>query len=249
MTDMQKTKKNLRVAQPNRKSHVRFYTATGRSIAAVACGAVLAVSLSACGVTVAQLPSTKTGSVEDSNASISQLDAAPKIDVDKAVVSLGDSWSIKVDGNEVASIKGQVIPIIGDTYSMFNEKGDLLASESEKKLTLFQSAALYDYNNKPDGELNRNPTLIMQKYSVTDSKGQTVATADQNLALTLNFDVKNKKGQVEYNISKAVFSLGASLSIEQKVKNPEVPAVDAIWIAVVANEISEAQSKSDDKDN
>lgn len=213
-------------------------TSLTRGISAFVGGAILVGSLTGCGVTVAELPDPSADQ-GDSKSVVQTLDDAEKINVHKSVFTLGDHWNVSADGQGVGELKGQTIPVLGDTYSMYSKDGNVVGSEAEQTLQALHGATTYDQNNKERGVIDQNLSLIISNYTIRDAKGNIVGTAQQNLNMTLNFDIKNADGKVEYKVSKAMFSWGASLDIERQVSNPDVSAQDAVWISVIANEVSE----------
>lgn len=214
-----------------------------KSIVAAAVGVALVTALTACGSTV-----PKQGEVskdpKDSASVVSALNDAKKINVHKAVFSWGDSWTVTADDVEVAEIHGQAVAVLGDTYNMYSKKGNLVGSEAEKVFKLLPGAVFYDDQNKPRGSMNQDLSVFLQKFTMLDVKNKTVATAEQNLNLTLNFDIKDAKGATQYKVSKAFFSWGDSLDLERVSKDAKVSGLDAVWFAVIANELNAA--KNDD---
>lgn len=214
-----------------------------KSIIAVAVGVVLVGALTACGSVV-----PKQGAVskdpKDSASVVNALNDAKKINVHKAVFSWGDSWTVTADNVEVAEIHGQVVPVLGDTYNMYTKKGNLVASEAEKVFKLLPGAVFYDDQNKASGSMNQDLTLFLQKFTMLDAQNKTVATASQNLNITLNFDIKDPAGATQYNVSKAFFSWGDSLDLTRVSKNTKVSGLDAVWFAVIANELNATKSDS-----
>lgn len=230
-----------------RKTRPPFSVAR-RGLTAVTGAAVLVGSLTACGATVAELPD-KTSDVSDSQATIQVLNDADKINVNKSLVSLGDNWSVKVGDNEVATVKGQFIAVLGDTYSMYSPNENLVASEAEQVVVGLPAATMYDYNNEEQGVIKQNLSPFVQKYTIHNAAGETVGTAEQQFSLGLKFDIKDASGETEYTVSKAMISWGASLDIEKKVDQADVSAEQALWITMMANELNEEKSDSSKKND
>jgi uncharacterized protein YxjI len=242
-TTQLKTLKRAEKLAAKPQSRTRISTKLTQGASAFVGGAVLVGTLTGCGATVAELPDA-TNNVKDSESIIQTLDEAEEINLKKAAISMGDSWDVKVNDENIANMKGQVIPVLGDTYTMYSTDGNVVGSEAQQVAQIMRGATLYDYNNVERGEIEQNLNLLFSKYTITDNQGNTVGTAEQKLSITLNFDIKNAEGEVEYTVSKAAFSWGASLDIERQVDNPDVSAQDAVWLTVIANEVAEAQSNS-----
>lgn len=224
------------------------FSVARRGMVAAAGAAVLVGSLTACGTTVAELPD-KTSNVSDSQATVQTLNDAEKINVNKSLVSLGDNWSVKVGDNEVATVKGQFIAVLGDTYSMYSPNENLVASEAEQVVLGLPAATMYDYNNEEQGVIKQELSPFMQKYTIKNIAGETVGTAEQQFSLGLKFDIKDASGETEYTVSKAMISWGASLDIEKKVDQADVSAEQALWVTMIANELNEEKSDSSKKND
>lgn len=238
------TKESLRdLREADEKSKKTFFsTSLMRRTAVFAGGAVLVSSLSGCGVTVAELPDS-TGNSADSKAVIQTLNEAEMITLDKKVISWGDNWNVSADGTDTAELKGQAIPVLGDTYSMYSTNGNLVASEAEQVIRTLHGATTYDYENEERGSIDQNLSLILQSYTIKDVDGNVVGTADQKMGMSLNFEIKNADGEVEYKVKKAMVSWGASLDVERQVENPSVDAQDAVWLSVIVSEVNEAKAQ------
>lgn len=214
----------------------------GVAVAGVGVG-ILTGAIRIGGVTVAELPN-KTNNIESSQQTLNQLSNADTITINKALISFGDDWSVQADGIEIANVKGQAIQTLGDTYSMTNKDGNLVASQAEKTFGSLQGANTYDYNNTNNGVITKD-NAFLQNYTLTDANGNTIGNATQTLNLVTSMDVKDANGEVEYQVQKATFSWGnqASLTVTKKVENPDVPVEDAIWVAMIANEITTTTQK------
>lgn len=185
-----------------------------------------------------------TNSVEDSEAVLTALEEADVITAKKAALSFGDRWKIKADGVEVGEIRGQEIYLIGDTYSLFSNNGNLVASEAEGYRVVHHRAKTYDYNNAERGEIKQTLSFFLSEYKINNKAGETVGSAKQKLNVALSLDVLDTDGQVDYKISKKILSFGADVVIENNDKNSTVNAIDALWLAVIASEVHEAKSSN-----
>lgn len=183
-----------------------------------------------------------TQDVADSESVVTALESADRITAKKAPFSLGDRWTISADGKEIGEIRGEAIYLIGDTYSLFSAAGNLVGSEAEGYRVIYHSAKLYDHSNEPRGEIKQKFAWLLAEYEILGADGEVRGTAKQNLSFTMNFDVLGKGGAPEYSISKAAFAIGADLTIEAKSKDRSVDAIDALWIAVIASEVEEAEA-------
>lgn len=208
-------------------------------------GIILATTLVGCGATVPELPQTVGDSTTAANV-LSTLDEAKQITLSKAFISIGDSWRVEADSVELGEVKGEFIQIIGDTYSLFSNEDILVASEAEQlALSGFQASTKYDYNNEETGTIERTFNPFLHQYEIKDLDGNVIGSASQNLNFVLDIEVKDATGEVEYRITKALISVTASLTVERKVDNPDVSALDAMWIVLIANEITESSGNDD----
>lgn len=185
----------------------------------------------------------------NSDSVITSLRWAKKIVLKKAIMSLNSQYTVSADGKIVGKIRGQYIHILGDTFSLFSTANNLVASEGEGYRLITHKASLYDYNNKPAGEIKEDLSFLLTKWSLYDQAGTAIGSAQQNLSLTLGFTLKSAAGVDEYKISKAMFSFGAQLTITKLTNEPTIPVMDAVWLAAIANEIAEAQSQKNSSKN
>lgn len=187
-----------------------------------------------------------TGDVEDSEQVLETLRFAEKIELKKAALSVNDVYSVTADGVKLGEIRGQYIYLLGDTYSFFSEKGNLVASEGEDYRILTHEAKLFDYNNEPSGSIKENISWPLTNWSIYGADEELLGDAQQNLNFSLDFTVNDAQGNPQYQINKNMFSMfGAELSVKRLSKEPTVSAMDAVWLAAVANEIAEAQDEKD----
>ncbi len=213
-------------------------------IAAVAVGATVFGIVSH--VTGSNMPAP-TKDHADSSSVLQTLDNASQIDLNKDVISFGDNWHVKVNGQEVASVKGQVITTLGDTYTMTSPSGNTVATEAENAMDWTRGATTYNDSNVKDGYIDGNFSVLLNHFTFEDANGNAIGTADQDFSLIgMQYTIKDQQGNVDYTIKKAVFSWGASLEVDKKDSDSAIPGKDAVWMALIANEIDEAQNNNDD---
>lgn len=119
--------------------------------------------------------------------------------------------------------------------------GDQVGFETEDFLTLNRGATLYDSNNNERGRIEQKVISIGYKFKIYEGDEQ-VGTTEQNFSLGLKADVKDMDGNVEYEVEKAMFSIGADVEITavEDGESRDVDAIDAVWNTVVMSEIDEA---------
>lgn len=208
---------------------------------------IMTTLLTGCSVggSVDSLPKVTTADESDSLAVIEALENADVITVKKDMISIGDHWTVSADGVKVADIKGQPLYMIGDTYSMFSVKGNLVGSEGEQFRLIERKAKLYDYNNEFVGQIDQEIFSLLYKFTFFDADMNKTGTMEQNFNLVLSADIKDNNGVVVWHFDKKLISLGAELTLERK-GDSDIDAMSAVWMTVLANEISEASSSTSD---
>lgn len=183
----------------------------------------------------------------DSESVLEALENATTIEAKKSVFSFGDHWAISADGVEIGEIRGVLIYALGDTYSLFSNKGNLVGSEGEAFRVINHKAKLYDYNNIERGVIQEHFNPFLAQYSFLNADEAQVGKASQKLSIAMNFNIMDMNDNKEYKISKNLISFGAKVKIEKLKENTSVSAIDALWLAVIASEVDEAKnSKNND---
>lgn len=217
-----------------------------KSFVSILVGVLLIGTMSACGSTVPKLAEPSTN-VEDSQSVITTLTKAETIKVKKEVISFGDKWTVYADDVETATIEGQAIPLLGDTYNMFTLDGNLVGSEVEKVFKVLPGAEFYDYQNELQGSLQQELTFLFQKFTLYDVEDNVLVTAEQKFDFTLNFDIMSTSDEVQYKVKKAFLSWGDTLEIEKVAKDPTISGVNAVWFTVIANELNNSSNDESSK--
>lgn len=190
------------------------------------------------------LPKVTTGDKADSLAVIETLNNAKNIQLRKTVISFGDEWTVVADGREVAKIKGQPLYMIGDTYSMFTLKGNLVGSEGEQFRIINHRADLYDYNNTKIGSIDQEVLSFLYKFTFRDAAGNVTGKMDQDFNLVLAGTMMDANGTPAWKFSKQFLSWGATLDLTRQSSDTRIDVMSAIWMTVIINEIDESrQSK------
>lgn len=215
-------------------------THLGRIIATLATAVLSFGALTAC----ASAPESRPESNPQAVASvIGSLDGAQQVVAQKSPISFGDKWTITADGQEIGEIRGEVIYLIGDTYTLFAPDGSIVASEEEQLSFVTRKANLYDSSGQIYGALDQQFTMFMAKYSILDGDGVALGTAEQKLNWTMKFDVLSASGSKDYQISKAAISMGSKVTVDRLTTDTKISMLDALWIAVVASEVEDAQNE------
>jgi len=178
------------------------------------------------------------------------LNKAHDIRVKKEAFSIGDSWVVYVDDEQIAEIKGEVFPVLGDTYSMYSNAGNLVGAETEDFLTLTHGSKTYDYMGEQRGYIKQKALTFGYDFDIYE-KFENVGNVRQKFSLGLQADIKDSDGKVEYNVDKEFFSFGSDITISKvsTEKETSVDAIDAVWATVMMNEIDEAQNSDSGNNN
>jgi uncharacterized protein YxjI len=191
-------------------------------------------------------------------AVISKLNSAKTITMKKAAFSMGDSWTIKADDKEVATIKaddkevatikGEAFKVWGDTYSMYTTDGTFVGAEQEQIHILSgRQAETYDYQGHKAGSINAQRFSLLYQFNITDTTGAQVGKFKQGFGFNLKGDITDKAGQKEWSANRAMFSMGANITLTSQTADKDVSALNAIWTVAIVNEVAEAADNSSSK--
>lgn len=214
-------------------------------IAAVVMAVALTLPLAGCTSDTSDIQPTADAAA--SEAAIKKLDAAHIIKLDKAAFSLKDKWSVEADGEDVATIEGKTLYLIGDVYVLRDMSGNLLGYEAEQARAIAHGSDLYDSEKRRAGEIETEPLSWGYHFHVEDEHGAEIGVAKQKLlAWTLSMDLTGRdEDDVEWKMEKAAISWGDSLTLTKVGEDDgDLGAVNAIWLSVIANEISSSHSSS-----
>ena len=178
--------------------------------------------------------------VADSRAVVDRINAAKKIQADKAPLTFGDRWTIYADGQNVGEVRGTVLPAMGDTYSLYSPSGNLVGSEVKSPKVVSHTAKIYDWSNQETGYLQVDTLSFMMTASI--HHGDTkVGAAEQNLGLSLSSDILDTAGRRAWHMGRDMLSIGSDLTITREA-DTEVTGMDALWVSLVMSEIHDAES-------
>jgi uncharacterized protein YxjI len=221
-----------------------------RSIKALAATAVAAgLLLTAAACSTNEMSTAQFGQNPDKvQAVISELNSAKTITMKKAAFSMGDSWTIKADDKEVATIKGEAFKVWGDTYSMYTTDGTFVGAEQEQIHILSgRQAETYDYQGHKAGSINAQRFSLLYQFNITDTTGAQVGKFKQGFGFNLKGDITDKAGQKEWSANRAMFSMGANITLTSQTADKDVSALNAIWTVAIVNEVAEAADNSSSK--
>lgn len=214
-----------------------------KTFSAVTTTLLLAASLASCA------SSANSGSLTDDPGSVIRaLEEADKIVAKKKMLSFGDEWTVTADGQEVGVIRGEAVYLIGDTYSLFSGTDTLVGREAEGYRVVNHRAKLYDEQSNLRGEIKEKFSFTFAEYEILNGAGDVAGKAKQKFSASMKFDVSGASGSTEYTVSKAFFSLNPKVTIERKNVNSSVEAIDALWLAVIASEVDDANRKKADEE-
>lgn len=199
---------------------------------------LLAVALTACvsGADPSRLPQVNTKDREDSLTSLARLNRASTIVLKKDLISWGDSWTVEADGEPLATIKGQPLYLIGDTYSMFTLSGNLMGSEGEEMRLLNARAQLFGPENEPLGSITQEVFNLLYTFTLRDEREVVKGTLKQDFSLTFQGTIKTPEGHPLWRFQRDFFSLGSRITLTREGEGP-ITATEALWQTVIVNEI------------
>jgi hypothetical protein len=187
-----------------------------------------------------------TANADDSQNTVTALNNAKVIKVQKALINFGgDSWTVNADGKDVGKIKGQAFKIIGDTYSMYSTEGNFVGAEGEQFRLVNHTAKTYNFNGQQDGAINQGFSWPLDTYDFIDASGKKIGSMDQDFSITLSGTAKDTEGNAAWSFSKAAFALSSEITIKRE-SSKKIPALTAIWTAVIMSEIADAKNSSSD---
>lgn len=190
---------------------------------------VFVLTLTACG----SVNTHPTSDAAASHAVISRLATASTITIHKSAISLGDHWTVSVDGHTIGQVHGKAASYL-DTYSLTTPKGDLVGYEKEDLSFFLHRASVYDEQAQPSGSIDESYHFLFYKETVKDKQGRTVATVNEHVGVTKRGDIYDSHGQVAWKFSKHFLSVGDTYTIT-RVKG-DVPVIDALWSVMIFNE-------------
>lgn len=179
------------------------------------------------------------------------LNKAKEIKVKKQLISWGDKWTVYANGEEIGTIQGRALYLIGDVYVLSNNKGQMIAAEEENWNFGLQDNSATFFNNKKEqvGLLQQNWSWFLYDFEILRGS-KVVGKVQEKFNWTLSIDIKNAEtNDVEWHVSKKLLSLGSELTIEKK-NQKDISGLEAVWTTVIVNEMSEHDSsKSSKNDN
>lgn len=204
-------------------------------IALVTCG----LMLSGCGADL-----TKAEKLTPAQA-VSLLDGADEITMKKAALSWGDRWDVYADDDLVATITGEAL-YYTDTYTMRATDGNIICSEEEQLSLVTAKARKFDADGNVNGWFDQEFTLLFAKIRILDKDKSLTGSVEQNFAFTLDADIKDADGNVAWHLGKDMISFNqATLHLSKKASESSVDVRDAVMVAAVLNELTEAHSSDD----
>lgn len=206
----------------------------------------LIISTTGCGSSSGSSVSMQTANADDSQNTVTALNNAKEIKVKKSFITFGgDSWTVTADGKDVGKIKGQAFKIIGDTYSLYSIAGNFVGAESEQFRIANHTAKTYNFNGQQDGAINQGFSWPLDTYDFIDAKGKKIGSMAQDFSITLSGTAKDTNGNAAWSFSKAAFAISSEITVKRESSN-KIPALTALWTAVIMSEVEDAKNSSDD---
>ena len=170
------------------------------------------------------------------------LEQAEEIVLQKDLINFGDHWKVIADGKEVAEIRGEFIKI-WDVYTLRSSNGEAIASEEEQLSIITAHAQKLDGEGNEDGYYDQHFTLFFAKIGFFDKHNTKTGSIEQDLALTLDANIKDADGNTAWHMNKTFISAGDQITIKKidAESAHKMDVVDAVFSAAVLNEIMDTK--------
>jgi uncharacterized protein YxjI len=144
-------------------------------------------------------------------------------------------YSIIVNGEQVAVVQGEVVKMLGDTFTMYSSNGEKICYEKEEVLHLNRQAQFYDANGNKRGRLHSKFFTLFNKDEFYDNSGNKIARCDEQLAIPAEYIIHDTNGNELYYIEKDLFFDNYTLIIKD---NEKLDVVDAILISCIQDAVA-----------
>lgn len=196
-------------------------------------------------------PSYDSSSEEAQRSSdelIEILNNADVVTVKNNPISLSKSYSIEVEGEIVATIDGEIVKMLGDTLTMYDIDGNVIAYEEEVKRfgKLNRSAVIKNESDEVLGYIGEKTvtkfTSIGYYFHFYDSNKKELGVSDQvNLSLLKKNNFTDNDGNIDYKIEKQLdFVDSYEITIDD---TSDIPLYHAIFMVCIEDAIHSASSQ------
>lgn len=168
------------------------------------------------------------------------LAEAKTVELKKAPLSFGVRYKVLADGEKVGELRGEVLPVLGDTFSLVTTDDVVVASEDEQVLRIARTAKVYDEHRNQTGVIEQKLISLLYESSYKPVEGDGELTLKTNFDLRLKGAITDAEGTDQWSYSGKYVSLGAHVTLTRE--DEDADAIAAIFLTSIANEIYEAES-------
>ena len=199
----------------------------------------LMAGLAACsGGSVSTVPAGESSdSVESLKTALAE---AETIELKKAVLTVGVRYTVLADGEEVGELRGEVLPVLGDTFSLMTTDGVVAASEDEQVLRIARTAKVYDEHREQTGAIEQKLISLLYESSYSTVEGEKELKLKQSFDLRLKGTITDAADSSQWSYEGEYFSIGAHVTLTRE--DEQADAITAIFLTSIANEVYEAES-------
>lgn len=204
----------------------------------------LIAGLAACsGSSVSTVPAGESSdSVEELKSTLAE---AETIELKKAVLTVGVRYTVLADGEEVGELRGEVLPVLGNTFSLVTPDGVVAASEDEQVLRIARTAKVYDEHREQTGVIEQKLISLLYESSYSTVEGEKELVLKQSFDLRLKGTITDAGGSPQWSYEGKYFSFGAHVTLTRE--DAQSDAITAIFLTSIANEVYEAESDDSSK--
>lgn len=178
---------------------------------------------------------------------------ASRVTVEEDFFTWGKTYDIFVnkDKEKVGQVKGEVLPLWGDTYVLRDLAGNILAKEKEKKrvIAIDRSADFFDGEGNLIGNVSEETweDLLSFKriFHFYDPSGVEIGQSEKS-SISFGYadlNILDKKGQTDYTIEREFTLLDDEYTITVHDPNSRIPIEQAVLITCIEDAIADAQSR------
>lgn len=188
--------------------------------------------------------------IAEIESSLDKLANAKTITVKKDLISLNNSYSIKLDDEDFGSVSGKYVNITGDKFSLKDESGNILLSEKQIKrwgVKLNRLAEVYDHNNNVIGYIGEEKIEDLFKVGYTfhfyDKDKNEIASSNQKFFSLLDtFKIYDNDKNLCFEINEEFTLVYEKYTITVH-DNSTISSGEAILLTTILNAIRNANKK------
>ena len=175
------------------------------------------------------------------------VENAKKIEIKEALISIGKHYDIFVDGSKVGTVTGEWITVMGDTFTIEDNSGNVIMSEKQIRRTFRFSidrlAIVEDSRGNEIGFFGEEKINDLfnpfSKFHFYDADQNELGMYKAKLAVVKKGDFLDNRGNIEYSFEKKFLTIVDTYTLNVK-KNDDIPVEWAIFMVCIQDAISDA---------